>query len=735
MKKLFVDSKGNVLLKEVREPFIETKGLLVKTAFSLISSGTELASIQAAKLTNFSLIGILKNFIKSKDFRKRFFEETKGKNLKTVLYFYKSLAGKGGKKNFRSPSINLTPLGYSSSGIVQKSNIEKYRRYGRVACVGSSHAELIFSPKNLSCIIPDNVSFEEAAFVALGAIALHSIHRANIKPGEYIGIIGVGLIGLLTVQLAKIFGARVFAFDLINKRLNLAKKLGADFIINPLHYDSLNKVNAITQNQGLDSIIICAASKNPKPLEDAVDLIRENGKIVILGAFPISIDRSKLYYKEADLLISRSYGYGRYDPYYEYYGFDYPKNVTPWTVQRNMELFLKLISEKKIDVKSLISDIIPVEKAEDAYNRLFNDPINNLAILLKFSKESSILEEIQLQEKVKPFSISKKLIIGLIGCGMFPQAFHLPHLISNPNCKIKGICTQHKNTANICKEKYRPDYVTTNYKKILKDPEIDTVFIYTRHDTHAKIAIEAIKAKKNVFVEKPMGLTLEQCKNVYATTRNSKCLYIIGFNRRFSPLIKIAKELLKNRSNPIIIHYRIANNFIPGNHWIFDSEIGGGPIIGEFCHFTDLILYLIESEPTELIAKGGNLSHRNLNTYDSCTVLIKFLNGSIANLIYTDLNGPEMSKERIEIFSGESSIIIDDFKTMMTSGFDIGNKFLDVQDKGHKDEMISVIKANLGMMEPLVNVEDAFKAMILCFKTIESIKQNKTIELKIDFEE
>ncbi len=324
MKKLFVNNYGQVFLKEVKDPFIETTGSIVKTSFALISPGTELKAIEMAKLANFSIFGLLKNFFKSKEFRKRLFEEIRKNTLNRIFFFYKILSHKQGKKNFKSPSIDLIPLGYSCSGIVQESNIENLKENFRVACAGSTHAELVFSPKNLTCKVPDNICLEEAAFVSLGAIALHGIHRAEIKPGEYVGIIGTGLIGLLAVQMAKISGAIVFAFDLINKRLNLAKNLGADFIINPLYLNSSSKINKETQGHGLDSIIICASSKTSKPLEDAVDLIREKGKIVILGAFPINIDRINVYLKEVDILISRSYGPGRYDPYYEYEGFDYP---------------------------------------------------------------------------------------------------------------------------------------------------------------------------------------------------------------------------------------------------------------------------------------------------------------------------------------------------------------------------------------------------------------------------
>jgi len=723
MKKLFINPKGQPILLDVKPPLIETIGSIVRTSYALISPGTELITIENLKFQN---LPILKKLIKSKEFRKRIYSKLRRNPFKLFYKIIKKFKKKQVYKNFSSPSINLKKIGYSCSGFVEKSNVKDFNVGDRVACAGSSHAEVIYSPKNLTVKIPENVSIEEAAFTTLGAIALHGVHRANIKPGDFVGVIGVGLIGALTIQLAKISGARIIGFDLINKRLNLAKKLGAEIICNPLYYNSLNIVNKFTEAHGLDAIIICASSKTPKPLEDALELIRDKGKIVIVGLFPITVSRPKLYYKEADLLISRSYGPGRYDPTYEYNGIDYPKEFVPWTEQRNMELFLQLISQKKINVRSLISDIIPFKDAKKAYNKLKTNPIDTMGILLKITEKADI-QIIDKKEELK--KRKEKLIVGLIGCGNFPQGTHLPMLLSHPNCKVKGICTRSKDSASHCKEKYKPEFVTTNYKKILKDPDINTVFIYTRHDTHANFSIEALKANKNVYCEKPMGLTVKECYEVYDAVQKYKKKYIIGFNRRFSPLIKKAKALLNNRNNPIMINYRITTSYRPGNHWLNNPKIGGGPLIGEFCHFIDLVLYLINSKPVELIACGGSLSHKNLDVYDSCVVTIKFENDSIGNLIYNDLGGPDIPKERIEIFSGCSSLIIDDFTKLITSGFDSGNLLLNQKDKGHEDEIDNVIRSNLGFIPTLVGVDDAIKAMDLVFKTIESIKNNKIIKI------
>ena len=443
------------------------------------------------------------------------------------------------------------------------------------------------------------------------------------------------------------------------------------------------------------------------------------------------MERKLLYQKEADLLISRSYGPGRYDPYYEYDGFDYPVKFIPWTERRNMELFLKLISEDKINVKSLITDIIRIEDAQIAYNKLRKDAFNHIAVLLKIvkDKEQSVSpKNVKLKKRTKDY-----LNIGLIGCGRFAQEVHLPLLLANNHCVIKGISTHHHKTASYCEQKYNPGYVTTNYKKILRDPDINTVFIYTRHNTHEKYTIEAIKSGKNVYVEKPMGISWEECKNVYNNVKKSKSQYFIGFNRRYSPFIQLSKNLLANKNNPIIINYRIASSFISGTHWVFDPKIGGGPLVGELCHFMDLILYLMNSYPIELISRGGNLSHKSIKTYDSCVIIILFQDGSIANIIFTDLNGQNIPKEKIEIFSGDSSIIIDDFVKMNTNGFEVGNYSLKNQNKGHKEELNNVINSIKGLQEPLLKVDDAIKAMDLCFKTIDSIKNKKIINIEDNF--
>jgi len=362
MKKLYINQKGNIVIKEVNPPFLGKKGCIVKVKYALISSGTELSVIKKRKLDQMPLY---KRFLKSKDFRKSILSKIRGKkSLRELYHLYKDFQVMEKNKNFSSPKGNLIPIGYSCAGIVQESNTDLFNKGDRVACVGSSHAELILSPKNLTCKVPPNVELKNAAFVAIGAIALHAMHRADVRSEENIGVIGTGLIGLVLIQLLKTRQVKIFAYDINNNRLELATYLGADFAYNSSIDIYKEDILKNTKGKGLDKIIICASSQTSKPLSDALDLICKNGKIIIVGAFPIEINRTLLYEKEADILISRSYGYGRYDPDYEDKGLDYPQELMPFTINQNMKSFLELLSKKKINLSPLLSNIVYFNNAQ-----------------------------------------------------------------------------------------------------------------------------------------------------------------------------------------------------------------------------------------------------------------------------------------------------------------------------------------------------------------------------------
>jgi predicted dehydrogenase/threonine dehydrogenase-like Zn-dependent dehydrogenase len=721
MKKLFIKRDGSAILLDSPEPGIEREGIVVRVQFALISAGTELSIIASSK-------SMLVRAVKEKRIRDMALKIIKRGDIKDILYYFKKFILRSkGKRNFTSPVPAFKSVGYSCSGIVEESNVQGIMPGDRVACSGSNHAEIIYSAKNMFARIPDEVSLQDAAFGTVGAIALQSIHQARIQPGEFVGVIGTGLIGQIVVQLAIASGARVIAFDLIQGRLELAKIFGAEKAINSAAGAPRAKVNRITDGQGLDTVIVAASSGSPGPLVTAFDIVRDKGRVVLLGAVPVNIPRDQFYAKEVEFLISRSYGAGRYDTAYEEEGIDYPIEQVRWTENRNLQLILDLIAARKLDVNALVTDTFPAEQATNAYSKLQNQPESSLAILLDFTQNPARIRG----ARVRPTADGvEPLKIGLIGCGAFAQAMHLPFLIANPQCRIKAISTRSKASADACKGLYHPDYVTTDYKRILSDKEISTVFIYTRHGDHAKFTIEALKAGKNVYCEKPMGLTIDECLAVRDAVNGTKKNYMIGFNRRMSPLVTTAKELLSTRTNPIILTYRVAAAYVPFDNWVYDPKEGGGRILGEACHFFDLILYLVNSVPVEIIARGGALSNKDVTFIDNVSCLIRFANGSVATLIYSDLNAEKVPKERLEIFSGLSCIMIDDFEEIKVAGFQAGSKRLGYQDKGHENEMSNVIESNLGLAAPFVTVYDALRAMKLCFYTEESVRANSTIQIE-----
>nr|MDO8116711.1 Gfo/Idh/MocA family oxidoreductase [Candidatus Sigynarchaeota archaeon] len=372
------------------------------------------------------------------------------------------------------------------------------------------------------------------------------------------------------------------------------------------------------------------------------------------------------------------------------------------------------------------SAIVPSEKAAIAYHLLQRDPDHALAVVLDFTHEKTKVRN----HETETGPAKQQVTIGLIGCGAFAQANHLPFLAALDSVRLKAIATRSTASAESCKNKYHPEYTSTDYKHLLSDNDIGLIFIYTRHGDHARQAIESMKAGKNVFCEKPMGITLDECIAVCKVAKDTGRSYMTGFNRRMSPLVLKARELLQNRNNPIIINYRVASPYVPADNWIYDRKEGGGRIIGECCHFYDLILFLMKSDPVEIVARGGQLSNRDVDFIDNFMSILKFKDDSIATLTYSDLSSKDMPKERIEIFTGMSAIIIDDFQAIETGGFGCGSMALPYQDKGHKNEMANVIESTLQLKAPFVNEIDALKAMKLCFYTEQSVRNNSTIPIQ-----
>jgi len=700
MKQIFA-KKGDIIIEDVSEPTCHDNGVLVANSYSLISSGTETSSI---KRGSESLITLA---LKNSELRKMGINMIKSQGLsKTIELAKTKLSGP-------------IPLGYSSAGIVVAvgKNVSGISVGDRVACGGvgyATHSEYVFVPKNLVAKVPLNVSLEEAAFTTVGAIALHGIRRSGATIGDNVAVIGLGLIGLLTVQMIKAAGCNVIGIDIDEGRVSLAKSFKIDKAVTVKN--ALKEIGKLTDNIGVDAVIITAASKTSDPLELAISLCRKRGKIVVVGDVGMEIPREPFYKKELELLISTSYGPGRYDPLYEEKGLDYPISYVRWTENRNMRAFLEMLSKKQINVKSLISKIFNIEQAEKAYKELLNK--NDIGILFKYKKEEPIKKII-----VSPhFRKKNSLNIAIVGAGMFTSSFHLPNLNKMNEYTIRAIVTASPFNSKKVAKRYNARYSTTNYKEVLKDKNIDVVLIATRHNLHVPIAIAAAKAHKDIFMEKPMATNEKDLEKLVNVLKKTKVNFMIGFNRRFSPLSIKAKEVLDKKEGPFIINYTVNAGELSPESWVYDPVEGGGRVIGECCHFFDLFNFFINSNVVEVDAKNIKSDKENVKPEDNFITVLKYENGSIANLIYTSIGSRDMPKERIEIFRGGSAAIIDDWKELNFFGFKESNIKLSKQDKGHFEELIEFVKNIKGEKAQKITLDECIAATKTSFDVVKKLK-------------
>jgi len=704
--KQIINIRDKIKIVEVPEPICGNKEVLVANIYSLISSGTERQSIEIRSKDMFSLSRDIKK--ERPDLAEKVKKIMKSQGIITT---YKLI-----KEKLNEPNL----LGYSSAGIVIDvgKDVKTIKIGDRVACGGGGyavHAEYIRVPENLCVKIPDNVKLKEAAYTTVGAIALQGVRRADVKIGEYVAVIGLGLIGLLTVQILKAAGAKVIGFDLSEDRVEIAKKIGADEAYCIRDVDVLSAVDNFTKGIGVDSAIITASTKSSDPVNTSLKIIRKRGKIVVVGAVGMNIPREIFYKKEGDLLMSTSYGPGRYDPLYEEKGIDYPIAYVRWTERRNMEAFVELIKEGKINTEILTTHIFPLEEAEIAYEKVKNG--EGIGILIEYAKEKDRHGDLKRVVKINDASDhNEKIKIGIIGAGNFAKRYHLPNLKKIKGFEIYAIATNTgANAVNIAK-KYNARYATTDYKKILNDNNIDAVVISTRHNLHAKIAIEALKSGKHVFVEKPAAMNENELKELLNIAEKSGKVLMVGFNRRYAPFTNKAKKYLKKTSGPIIVNYRVNAGKLPQNHWIYDSEEGGGRIVGEAVHFFDFINYVVDSDPISISAMSVDSSSNSIKSDDNFSVQIKYKNGSLGIITYTSIGSSEYPKEMIYIERNGISIEIYDFKSMKIYHRGVKKFKLKKQNKGHLEELYAFMD-KIKNDETEIETKDIYNAHIAAFIT------------------
>ncbi|MEK6303253.1 MAG: bi-domain-containing oxidoreductase [Acidobacteriota bacterium] len=708
---------GELKVEELPPPALRAGGVLVRTAWSLISPGTERAIVETAQS---SLIGKARE---RPDLVRQVVDTFKREGLRSTY------------EKVKARLTKLAPLGYSASGVVDgvASDVREFNSGDHVACAGggyATHAEVIFVPKNLCCKVPEGVSLDAAAYTTVGAIALQGVRQADPRLGESVAVIGLGLVGQLAVQLLKAAGCRVLGVDIDPAACELAKASGADAVA--IDNESARAAcEALTEGRGVDCILITAATKSSEPIELAAELARDRARVVVVGLVGMDVPRHSFYAKELELRLSRSYGPGRYDPGYEEKGNDYPIGFVRWTEKRNMEAFLRLVAERKIDTDLLTTHRFKVADALDAYNLILNrDGERCCGVLLEYPGQTAHPSSIQLPRTRA--AVSGDVGVSFIGAGNFARGVLLPIVKRAAKLNLRGVAAATGLSAKNASEQFGFRYATTDYREILKDDESKVVFIATRHDSHARMAAEALNLSKHVFVEKPLATNIDELREVVAAARESEGLLMVGYNRRFAPIAREIKERFSKRSGPMTIVYRVNAGQLPAEHWTHDGTEGGGRIIGEVCHFIDFVQFLTGALPERVTATGVPQAQSAGLVDDSVIISLRMSEGSVASIVYTASGDNSVPKEHVEIFCDRSVARIDDFKSGV---FIRGGKTTRLggssQDKGHAAELSAFLDAVRNATEAPIALDSLVATSLACFAAVDSLLSGGTTTVNL----
>ena len=711
--------QGRVMIEEVSLPALTKGGVLVGTAYSLISAGTERAKVE---LANKSLVG--KARARPEQFR-QVMDAVRQQGLRATY------------QKVKTRLETLEPLGYSASGVVLAvgAGVNEFRVGDRVACAGAgyaTHSEINFVPKNLCAQVPEKVSLQEAAFATVGAIALQGVRQSEVRLGEVAVVIGLGLLGLLTVQLLKATGCLVLGMDTDPERCHLGRLQGCDQTsAKPEEMCTLTA--SLSPIGGADIVIITAATPSSEPIYLAGELCRDRGRVVVVGDVALTVPRNLYYPKELELRLSRSYGPGRYDPAYEEKGQDYPLGYVRWTEKRNLEAFLHFLSTGQVQVQPLITHQFHLEQATEAYDIILGKRDESyLGVLLSYGEPKELELTLQPSAPTTPEVDGtdrchpQNPVIGFIGAGNFAQASLLPHLQGVSGLTLKGVATNSGLSARKVSRQFGFAIETTNAEDLFSDETINTIFVATRHDSHAHYVLRSLETGKNVFVEKPLCLDeqeLEKISSTYASCA-PRPLLMLGFNRRFAPLMVKVKKFFSRRVAPMVAHLRINAGFIPKDHWSHDPEIGGGRFIGEGCHFVDLLRFLVGSPVQEVFAKALPVQGQSP---DSVCALLQFRDGSLAVLEYLANGNKNLPKEYYELHSEGRSAILEDFHTLMLSDLKGQKRFRQRQNKGHAQEVDAFIKAVKTSGTAPIPFEEVVEVTKATFAIMNSVRTDQKI--------
>jgi polar amino acid transport system substrate-binding protein len=717
MKQVLQNRKtGRPFVGEVPVPALQKGRVLVRTVASLISAGTERAAVELVSK------GLVQEARQRPDLVKAVVAKVKNEGILNTF------------ASVREKMAASQALGYSAAGIVAAvaDDVTEFQVGDRVACAGvgfASHAEVLSVPKNLCVHLPENVSFESGAYGTLGAIALQGVRLAEPTLGESVVVIGLGLVGQLTVQLLKANGCRVFGLDLDQSRVSLALEMGADKAV--VSSDAAAKeIETWTRGHGADAVVITAATDSNAPVELAARVSRLKGRVIVVGMTGMDIPRQPFFSRELKLIISMSYGPGRYDPDYEERGHDYPLPYVRWTEKRNIESFLELVAGKRVNVDRLTTHSFPIAEADRAYALISGDVQEPyLGVVLNYDPEAEVARKIALAATPIIQKSERSIVLGVIGAGGYVPAMLLPHF-KTEGVEFRAIATASGISAHDVGKRFGFAYAVSSADEVLDMREVNLVVVGTRHDLHAELARKALERDKHVFVEKPLALDDEQLESVLEAAADSNGKLMVGFNRRFSPLAQRAKDFFAGRETPLSILYRVNAGRIPKEHWTQDAQEGGGRIVGEVCHFIDLMQFFTGAPPVFVFAESVSAKSGKIVDADSVFISLRFADGSNGSVAYLSEGDKGLAKERVEIFSAGKVFVLDDFRraTLYKDGRE-EQVTLKAQDKGQQAQVRQTCASVLAGGPAPITIDELAATSRATFRVLDSLRDRQPQEV------
>jgi len=729
MKQLLqINRTGELLISDIPLPLPEDHQLLVRTAASLVSVGTERHMLEFAQK---SLLG---KALERPDLVRQVFAKARAEGIAEA---------------WRQTLARLdvpAPVGYSSAGVVVGVGkaVKDFRLGDRVACSGAgfaSHSEAFRVPANLCAKIPDGVDFESAAFAALGGIALQAVRMSRVSLGSHVAVIGLGLLGQLAVQLLRAAGCHVVGIDPDGSKVEMALRNGAEAATS--NYRELRLLAPSAHGHaGFDSVIIFAATSSNQPLDEAAEICRERGRVVAAGLVGLEVPRKPFYDKELDFVVSRGWGPGLYDASYTSAGLDYPLPYARWTAQRNLAEFLFQLAKGSLHLQHLISHRFEFCKSIEAYELILSGSESHLGVLLTYQQENATLCErtsVLLKQPKSPRVVhaSGEIGIGLVGAGLFARGTLLPILKRVPGLRFRGIASTSGLTARHVADKFGFEFCASEYQAVLEDPGTHLIMIATRHGSHASIAGDALCRGKHVFVEKPLATNREQLRGILAifaadgfTTSSSNPLIMVGFNRRFSPTARWIKSKFADIREPLAIHCTVNTGSVPQDSWVYDPADGAGRIIGEVCHFVDLIQYLTSAQPQRVFAES--MAPRHSHQTDNLALTLRMDDGSVGSIQYVSCGDKTYPRERLTIFGGGAVGLIDNFRSahFVRQGKTARFRHWLAADKGHRAELEAFVDAIRIGSTPPIPLDDYARTTLATFALEDSLNTLAPVEVE-----